>query len=160
MSSTAPLSSPGIRFPPPLLFLGGILFGWLIDWRWHALPLSAVHAAPLAALGGLLVGLGVVLALWGVATFRGAKTAIVPFHPASQLVTSGPYRFTRNPMYTGMTLVHLGASALLNSAWPLILLPVALLVVRLRVMAREEAYLAGAFGAEYDAYKARVRRWL
>lgn len=160
MSTTEPLSSPGIRFPPPLLFIGGILLGWLLDRRWHALPLSSAHPRPLAFLGELLVGLGMALALWGIVTFRSAKTAIIPFHAASRLVTGGPYRFTRNPMYTGMTLVHVGASALLNSAWPLLLLPLALLVVRLRVIAREEAYLEGAFGAEYDAYRSRVRRWL
>ena len=160
MSSPAPLSSPGVRFPPPLLFAGGVLLGWLIDRRWYALPLASAHPAPLALLGGILVGLGIVLAVWGTATFRSAKTAILPFHPASQLVTGGPYRFTRNPMYSGMTLVHVGVSALLNSAWPLILLPVVLLVVRLRVIAREESYLEGAFGAEYDAFRSRVRRWL
>jgi protein-S-isoprenylcysteine O-methyltransferase Ste14 len=93
-------------------------------------------------------------------TFRRARTAILPTRPASQLVDGGPYRFTRNPMYTGLTTAYVGAAALLDSVWPLLLLPLVLAALVRLVVRREEAYLRGAFGAEYAAYQARVRRWL
>jgi protein-S-isoprenylcysteine O-methyltransferase Ste14 len=106
------------------------------------------------------LALGVALAAWGMATFRRAKTAIHPHHSASRLVTHGPYRFTRNPMYTGLTLAYLGGSALLDSAWPIVVLPIVLVVLFKTVISREEMYLSDAFGAEYTEYVASVRRWL
>ena len=93
-------------------------------------------------------------------TFGRARTAINPHHSASQLVTHGPYRFTRNPMYTGLTIAYLGGSALVDSAWPIIALPIVLLILVKTVISREEMYLADAFGAEYRGYVARVRRWV
>jgi protein-S-isoprenylcysteine O-methyltransferase Ste14 len=93
-------------------------------------------------------------------TFRRAKTAIIPYQPATQLVESGPYKFTRNPMYTGMTLAYLGGTALLYSLWPLLLLPVVLTALMRLVVDREEAYLGHAFGSAYDDYRSRVRRFL
>ena len=108
----------------------------------------------------MLVVAGMGLSVWGIITFRLARTSIIPSRPASRLVENGPYRFTRNPMYTGLTLAYLGVAAMMNSAWPLLALPVVLaLLVRL-VVRREEAYLHDAFGEEYAAYRGRVRRWL
>jgi protein-S-isoprenylcysteine O-methyltransferase Ste14 len=75
-------------------------------------------------------------------------------------VTGGPYRRTRNPMYVAMTLLYLGASLLMNGLWPLLALPVVLAALTFAVIRREERYLSSAFGAEYDAYRRRVRRWL
>ena len=75
-------------------------------------------------------------------------------------MTAGPYRLTRNPMYVSLAALYVGVSLFANSWWPLLLLPVVLLAVDRAVIAREERYLAGAFPAEYAAYRARVRRWL
>ncbi|HEU5040160.1 MAG TPA: isoprenylcysteine carboxylmethyltransferase family protein, partial [Gemmatimonadales bacterium] len=77
-----------------------------------------------------------------------------------RLVTDGPYRFTRNPMYLGFTLWYLAGTAWVNSLWLLVLLPVVLLVMQRGVITREEAYLERRFGREYTEYRARVRRWL
>jgi protein-S-isoprenylcysteine O-methyltransferase Ste14 len=156
----APLSNAGVYFPPPFIFGIGLVAAWALDRYWHALPLSGFAGSALKPLGWILLALGVILAGWGMATFRRAKTAINPHRSASQLVTHGPYRFTRNPMYTGLTLAYLGGTALLNSAWPIILLPIVLVVLVRRVISREEAYLRQAFSADYTAYSARVRRWL
>ena len=93
-------------------------------------------------------------------TFKRAKTAIHPGRSASQLVTHGPYRFTRNPMYTGLTLQYLGGAALLDSAWPLVVLPIVLAILFKTVISREEMYLRDAFGVQYTEYVASVRRWL
>lgn len=153
------IENAGVHFPPPILYLGGLLAGWLLDRFAKPLPLSRLGGGVLPV-GAVLVVAGVLLVAWGMLTFRRAHTAIVPHRPASRVVTSGPYRFTRNPMYTGLAIAYCGAAAALNSAWPLVLLPLVIaLLVRL-VIDREEAYLASAFGGEYDAYRQRVRRWL
>ncbi len=159
MTEREPLSSPGVRFPPPLLFVGGLAIGWLLERLVRPLPLP-VDAALLEWLGLALSSLGLALMAWAMLTFRAARTAIVPMRAASKLVGRGPYRFTRNPMYVGLTLLYVGLSALLDSAWPLLGLPIVLaLLVRL-VILREEAYLSAAFGTDYTAYRARVRRWI
>lgn len=160
MATRAPLSNPGVRFPPPIIFVGGFLLGWLLDWYGYALPLSRVAGSAVEPIGVGIVIIGVFLVAWGLLTFRRARTAIIPSHSASRLVTNGPYRYTRNPMYTGLTIAYVGAAALIDSAWPLILLPVVLLALTRLVISREEAYLTDAFGAEYGAYQARVGRWL
>ncbi len=159
MTQPTALQSPGVRFPPPLLFAGGLVIGWLLGRFVRALPLPADVRA-LDAAGTLLVVLGIGLAAWGMITFRRAHTAIVPLHPASRIVDEGPYRFTRNPMYTGLTLVYLGVSLYMNSIWPLLALPIVLALLIRLVVRREEAYLRSAFPAEYVAYQARVRRWV
>ena len=160
MTDRVPLSNAGVRFPPPFLFIIGLLAGWALDRYWHALPLSRFAGSALKPFGWSALSLGVILVGWGMVTFRRTKTAIHPHHSASQLVTHGPYRFTRNPMYTGLTIAYLGGSALLDSWWPVIVLPIVLLVLLKTVISREETYLRDAFGVEYAAYVANVRRWL
>ena len=160
MTSHPPLSSPGVRFPPPIIFVAGILASWMLDRYWHALPIAHDGGPVVVSVGVLLVLSGISLVAWGMLTFRRARTAISPNHGASQLVSSGPYRFTRNPMYTGLTLVYHGVAALLNSLWPILLVPLVLAVLVRFVISREEAYLHEAFGAAYAAYQTRVRRWI
>jgi len=80
--------------------------------------------------------------------------------PASRMVQHGPYRYTRNPMYLGMAVSYVGFSLVVNSAWPLLLLPLALVGLYRLVIAVEERYLEATFGEEYLAYKKKVRRWL
>ena len=100
------------------------------------------------------------LVLTGMLTFRAAQTAILPSRAASRIVTGGPYRFTRNPMYVGLTAAYVGTTLLIGTLWPIVLLPIVLsLLVRL-VIRREEVYLLSAFRDEYATYAARVRRWL
>ena len=148
--------TPDVVAHPPLIFGAGLLLGWAIQ-RLHAWPfLPPTWRRPVATvllLGGL-VGLA------GLVTFLRAQTSPNPRRPAARLVTGGPYRFTRNPMYLGFTFLYLGASAWMNSLWPVLLLPVVLIVMQRGVIAREEAYLERRFGAEYRAYRGRVRRWL
>lgn len=155
-----PLTNPGVRFPPPILFVGGFLFGWLLHRYLYALPLSVFGGSAVTPIGLSIALPGVGLIGWGMLTFRRAHTAILPRYSASALVTEGPYRFTRNPMYTGLTLAYVGLAVMIDSAWPLIMLPAVLVALVRLVIWREEAYLRDAFGAEYGAYVARVRRWL
>jgi protein-S-isoprenylcysteine O-methyltransferase Ste14 len=160
MSDRVPLSNAGVRFPPPFLFVIGFLVGWAIDRYLRALPLSRFAGLALRTFGWAALAVGVALMGWGFVTFKRAKTAIHPHRSASRLVTHGPYRFTRNPMYTGLTIAYLGGSALIDSAWPILVLPVVILVLIKTVILREEMYLRDAFGAEYAGYVASVRRWL
>lgn len=155
-------SSPGVRFPPPFLFVGGILVAWLLGSRVYHVPLIPGALAPIVirAFGYLLILAGVLMAGWGMMTFARAHTAIIPHKPASSLVENGPYRFTRNPMYTGMTSAYLGFAVLLNSGWAILLLPLVLFLLHRFVIKREERYLSAAFGETYDTYRARVKRWV
>ncbi|MCU0626859.1 MAG: isoprenylcysteine carboxylmethyltransferase family protein [Gemmatimonadaceae bacterium] len=151
---------PDVRVPPPLYFVAALAVGWLGDAAWRPLPIAPDEEFPIELLGGLVITIGVVLAVTGVLTFRAARTGILPHTPATQVVTTGPYRITRNPMYTGMAIVTIGVALLVNSWWPLLSLPVALALLVRFVVRREEAYLRRKFGSAYRAYCARVRRWL
>lgn len=159
---TARPDSPGVRFPPPLLFVGGWIAGLVLD-RWvYAIRLAGASAGRplLAGLGWLLSAAAFSLAGWALATFLRARTGIIPHQPASQLVRAGPYRHTRNPMYASLTLLYTGVALIFDMAWPLIILPVVILALQRQVIAREEAYLTRAFGDAYAAYTRDVRRWL
>ena len=140
--------------------MGGFVLGWGIS-RKVPLPLLPGSAEQAGSMTGLVIGaLGLALMLWGLATFRSYRTGIIPNRPATRIVRTGPYRFTRNPMYTGMTLAYVGGVLLLGDAWPLLLLPIVLFLLVRLVIAREERYLASAFPDDYDAYCREVRRWL
>ena len=92
--------------------------------------------------------------------FGKARMSFSLFDPATALVTSGPYRFSRNPGYLALTLAYIGISVAADTVWMLALLLPALAIVRYGVIAREERYLEGKFGEAYLAYKAAVGRWL
>lgn len=156
------MNSPGVRFPPPSLFVAGFGIAWLVHTRVlgaHISP-TALPDAVRVFLGWALVSGGAVLVAWGMLTFANAHTAIIPNRPASAIVDGGPYRFTRNPMYVGFTLVYTGGALLLNSAWPFAFLPFVLVALSRLVIAREERYLTEAFGEAYAEYRSRVRRWI
>ena len=147
---------PGVVAPPPLLYAVALALGLVAQHFWprQLLP-SAI---------GRMVGIGLIaLGLIGFAAviaFRRAATSPNPWRPSTTLVISGVYRWTRNPMYLGFTLVYLGITVWVNSWWPLLPLPVVLVVMQRGVIAREEAYLERRFGDEYRRYKAATRRWL
>lgn len=152
-------SSPSVHYPPPLLFVLGIAAGWLLDRAWP-LPLTQPAARWLALAGWLLVVLGTGFAAWALGTFLRARTTFIPNRPASTLVTHGPYRLSRNPMYLGLSLLYVGAALLVNTVWILLLLPVLIAILHVTVIRPEEHYLEIAFGHVYDQYRRRVRRWL
>lgn len=108
----------------------------------------------------LLVAACAGLLAWSFVWFARQKTTVIPNRPARALVLDGPFRFTRNPLYLALAFLAIGAGLWLNTWWVLILLLPAIALVDHFVIRREEAYLRRRFGAEYDAYTARVRRWL
>jgi protein-S-isoprenylcysteine O-methyltransferase Ste14 len=107
-----------------------------------------------------LFGSGAVIAGWGLATFYRARPTTVPGESSNQLVTLGPYRFTRNPMYVGLTLAYLGEVGLLRQTWPLVTLPLVLAYLNWTVIPVEESNLTEVFGGAYAAYCRRVKRWI
>jgi protein-S-isoprenylcysteine O-methyltransferase Ste14 len=152
-----PRDTSGVKVPPPLLYFAAVALGFWLQGR-RALPF--VPASLAQPVGVVLVVAGVALAIAGAVTFHQAGTSPNPMKPSTAVVMHGPYRFTRNPMYLGMTVITLGGAVWLNSAWVLILLVPALAVMRWHVIAREEAYLEQKFGEQYREYARRVRRWL
>lgn len=151
---------PGVRFPPPLLFVAGLLGGWLLQ-RWLPLRLCPASFRGVAvAAGWMLIVAWFAVICWASLSFKRARTTVIPRRPANALVQLGPYQWTRNPMYLSMTGVYVGITLLLNAWWPLVLLPVVLYILRRGVIDREERYLHGAFGDSYEEYCRRVRRWL
>lgn len=156
-SETSPPHGPGVPFPPPFLYAALFLLGLLLDrfWPWNLLPrgLSRTLAAVL-----LVPGLGMVLSsLW---LFLRAKTSPLPMRPATALVRTGFYRWTRNPMYLGMLLVYAGAALLFDVFWAMLLAPALPWLVTRLVIRREERYLEARFGNDYRAYMAEVGRWI
>lgn len=154
-----PLPNAGVRFPPPFIYLIGLAIAYGLN-MWIPLWIESPEPRWMFGLGVGLAVAGFGFGLWGIATFKRHHTAIIPFHPASLVVTSGPYMITRNPMYVGMTGLYLGGSLLLDTWWALVLLPVVVGIIDRQVIAREERYLLSVFGAEYAGYKEKVRRWL
>lgn len=164
--------TPGVIAPPPLIFLGFLLAGWGLS-RLVGDPglnlglnlgptLAAAGFGPEAtrwlALGLVVAGLGLDMAAAGV--FRRLGTRPEPWKPSTALATDGLYRFSRNPMYLGFALIYAGFAVGMDSVAALALLLPCLVMIDLFVVRREEAYLAARFGADYDAYRRRVRRWL
>jgi protein-S-isoprenylcysteine O-methyltransferase Ste14 len=147
----------GVIAPPPLIFVTALAIGFGLE---ALLPGASLPGALRWPLGGVLVAGGIALALSFERSFRRAHTAVEPWKPTTAIVTSGPYRFTRNPAYLGMTLLSAGIAILAGAVWPLATLLLAVLVIDRGVIAREERYLERSFGEEYLAYKRRVRRWL
>jgi protein-S-isoprenylcysteine O-methyltransferase Ste14 len=147
---------PDIVAPPPLLFLGPLLGGLILD---RLLPLPRLPG-PLRLLGLPVLAAGATLGGWFFTTMQRAGTPVDPYEPPTALVTDGPFEHTRNPGYVGFTLIYTGITLLAGGRWPLLLLPGVLAVVDRGVIQREESHLDERFGAAYRDYRARVRRWL
>ena len=148
---------PGVMAPPPLIYLGGLAVGFGLE---ALLPSVDLRTAQRAILGPFLLVAGGALMFTFVSAFRRARTPVDPYSATTAIVTSGPYRFTRNPGYLGMALLYTGIALTASAVWALVPLPVVVAIVDRGVIAREERYLEAKFGEEYRRYRARVRRWL
>ena len=147
----------GVIAPPPLIYLSGWVAGWLLNKLY---PLPFLPTALTWPVGGLLMVCGVLCAALAFRAMRRAHTPVDPYSPTMALVVEGPYRYTRNPLYLALTLFYITLAAVVNSAWPLLLLPLVLLMIQRGVIAREERYLEQKFCEQYLRYKSKVRRWL
>ena len=147
----------GVVAPPPLIYLAGLALGFGLE---ALLPGASLPGAVRWGLGGALVVGGIALLGTFNAAFRRKDTAVEPWKPTTAIVTTGPYRLTRNPAYLGMALIYVAIALLADSPWALVPLPLVLVVVNHGVIAREERYLERKFGQEYLDFRSRVRRWI
>jgi len=142
---------------PPFVYLGSIVLGLVLHLVW---PARLVPRSVSTPTGALVTLLAIALFISAVRTLRAAGTPIPGNRPTITIVRTGPYRFSRNPIYLAFSLLQLGLSFWVNSLALLITLIPAVALMGLIVIPREERYLAARFPSEYPAYKAAVRRWL
>ena len=148
-----------VRVPPPLLYLSVLLLTVLINNMVQISGLGLDRSLRLSV-GLLLLAAGAAATASARGLFKKLGTNVPPWQPATLLVTSGMFRWSRNPMYVGLTLAYTGLALLFDSVITLAFLPVVLVIMRTQVIAKEERYLEAKFGAQYQAYKADVRRWV
>jgi protein-S-isoprenylcysteine O-methyltransferase Ste14 len=148
-----------MRIPVPWVFVLAYLVGVGLEQVW---PLELHPAAPssIAIAGGVLFAIGAAIAGWAWVIFHRAGTTTVPGQASVRLITRGPYRASRNPMYVGLALAYLGEAGMLRQVWPVLILPLTMAYLNWMVIPVEEARLREVFHGEYDEYCASVRRWI
>jgi protein-S-isoprenylcysteine O-methyltransferase Ste14 len=146
-----------VMVAPSMVFLGYLVGALVLNW---IVLFPVPWPLPLRILGGLLVAAGLFLGGSALSQMRKAHTSPDPHQPTTALVTSGPYRFTRNPIYLGFFLIYLGFTLLAETLWGVIISPFLLWTIIHAVIHAEEDYLEKKFGEQYTAYRSRVRRWL
>jgi protein-S-isoprenylcysteine O-methyltransferase Ste14 len=142
---------------PPAIVGGTMILGYFLDLL-HPIPLLSARLARGIAVALLLLGCALAVAAHRV--MRRAGTSVLPAHPTTALVTDGPYRWTRNPIYLAELGVYLAVASWINGLAPVALFPLLFLLLHWGVVRREEAYLSAKFGSDYHAYMLHVRRWL
>src|SRR5262252_9181606 len=154
--NTAP-DTAHVLILPPLLYGAAFVIGLLLHlaFPFHILPNTLARGVGVVC---VLVSLPLALATFRV--LSRANTPVDPLKPTTALVTEGPFRYSRNPIYVALTLLYVGVALLINALWILLLVVPALMALRYGVIAREEAYLTRKFGDAYRQYTTQVRRWL
>jgi protein-S-isoprenylcysteine O-methyltransferase Ste14 len=155
--SATPEDTPRVIALPPLIFLAGLLTGFVAHW---AVPHTLLGPSLRNWLAWPLLVMGVALASWGRRTLAKAGTNLDPRKPATALVTDGPFAWSRNPLYLSLTLIYLSIACIVNDLWFLPPLVAVLALIEYGVIRREERYLEAKFGDAYRAYQTRVRRWI
>ena len=149
---------PGVIAWPPVIFAGCALISGSLHFL-RPLHVFVNRRLPLG-IGIFLAVVAAGLAIWAGREMRAGGTNIHPHLPALAVVRTGPYRFTRNPMYLSLCLLQVALGFALNDWWPLLgVIPLAL-ILHFGVVLREEKYLEAKFGEQYLALKREVRRWI
>jgi len=146
---------PGIRIPPPVIVVGALILAWGLQWL---LPVQL--GPPAVALGGMVIFLAMGWVGWALLVLVRAGNDPRPDKPDTALVTTGPYRLGRNPIYFGFVLFLAGVALSWGTLWAWLAVGAVFLALDLLVVRREEAYLRARFPEGYPAYLARTRRWL
>ena len=126
----------------------------------YAMPLVRIVHPPVSYLGLVPLLIGITIAAAAARLFDRAGTPKMPFERSTKLVTAGPYRYTRNPMYVGLTLILIGVWLLLGSLSAALPIAIFVWIIQSRFIRGEERFLDEIFGEEYRGYKSRVRRWI
>lgn len=145
------------RILPPVYLLAAVL---LMLGLHYWLPLRQLITWPWRWVGAAVCGAGLCLGIWSVMSFVRHKTTIKPGAVSSHLLTEGPFRFSRNPIYLGMVLILAGTALLLGSVTPWVAIPLFIWMISRNIIPVEEAMLTETFGDSYRQYQRRVRRWL
>jgi protein-S-isoprenylcysteine O-methyltransferase Ste14 len=143
---------------PPLALGLAVIAGLALDWL-APLPFLLAHP-PARWLGAMVFALALALVAWAIVTISSAGSNVATNLPTTAIVESGPYRFSRNPIYLGMFMGLIGLALAFDNLWLVMILVPFALVIRYGVVAHEEAYLERKFGDVYRGYSSRVRRWL
>jgi protein-S-isoprenylcysteine O-methyltransferase Ste14 len=144
-------------FRPPVIYGASIIIGLAFHWIW---PRPLLSGAALAAVGSAVVAASLLLLGAAVRRFRAAGTPVPARKPTTAIVRTGPYRFSRNPIYLAFSMLQLGIAIWVNSWWLVATLAGAIVLIHYVVIPREERYLEARFGDEYRDYRTSVRRWL
>ena len=147
----------GVIAPPPVIYLAFLLIGLGADRLW---PVAVLPQGPRYAAGAAVIALSLALAFSAFGQFRRHKTSFKPHEPSTALITEGPYRYSRNPMYLALSLLYAGLSIAADGPWTLALLVPLLIVMHYGVILREERYLERKFVDAYRRYRSSPRRWL
>lgn len=151
---------PGALPWPPILYVAalaaGVVLHWLVPLPWLPPPLSEI----LFAVGWLMVAGAVAIFVAAIRTMRRAKTTVMPTRASEHLVTTGPFSFTRNPLYLANTMVLIGIGLIVGIVWLILLAPVAAFATQKLAIAQEERHLEVRFGKKYRDYARKVRRWI
>ena len=150
-------TTAGVIARPPLIYLAGLVIGLVVG---ALAPRPILPENLRYAVGIPLIAAAMALLVWASTTMRRAGTSVRTSDPTTALVTTGPFRLSRNPLYISLTLCYAGIALAAQSLWALLLLLAVLVVMRRGVIDREERYLEGKFGQDYLQYRARVRRWI
>ena len=156
MSADGGRDAAGTAVPPPILYVGAMILGVILNFFFAITFLPAVLAW---TMGPLFVVVGIVLIVSAFRALIRGNTPLDPSLPTASVVKEGVYRFTRNPIYLSFTLICLGVSFTFNLVWALALLVAVFIAIDRGQIRREEKYLERKFGEEYLRYKERVRRW-
>ena len=148
-----------VRLPPPLVYLAAVFAGWVLNT--FLLPLPLFLAPPLRITGAtIFILIGLTAIIFAGRLFMQTGQDPKPWKPTTEIISTGIYRFTRNPMYMGMFLMLLGVALLMGGIGALLPVPIFILVVRNNFVLGEERFLETSFGQEYLDYKSQVRRWI
>ncbi len=147
----------GVIAPPPVIYLAFLLIGFGAD----ALgPVAVLPQGPRYAAAAAVIALSLALAFSAFRQFRRHNTSFKPHEPSTALISEGPYRYSRNPMYLALSLLSAGIGIAADGPWTLALLVPLLVVLHYGVIIREERYLERKFADAYRRYKSSTRRWL
>ena len=149
-----------LHVPVPWVFILTYLCGVALELICRSNVHSPKTHLASSILGSIMFAMGAASAAWSWLIFRKARTTTIPGRASSRLVTWGPYKFSRNPMYVGLIFAYLGEAGILHQIWPVLLLPFTISYINWIVIPVEEARLKDVFELEYQAYCAKVRRWM
>ncbi|USG61832.1 isoprenylcysteine carboxylmethyltransferase family protein [Sneathiella marina] len=147
----------GVRIPPPLYFLSFLALG---IWQSSAWVQGKIGSPYMLAVGTIITVVGAIFLLKSVRKHETSGTNVEPWKPTTALITDGLHKYSRNPIYVAMAVTYLGIAIAASSLVAIVLLFFCLLLIRIFVIAKEEAYLEDKFGEEYLQYKEKVRRWI